>query len=434
MPALMWFRNPPKYDFSFHPLKIYIRNGVYPVFNHLFFQQISIGEMMDRCVVAFIREKRDISHLWKVRDPYLNNWILNKCGVNRIDQVTMTDLVENFMPRAREGRDCSSYDRPQVVSRTNLGLFDRNVMRTLTARARKIFGDIVSNEKDSLMTPPQSPKLEHHIGMEIDEQELEGILTHQSILDRIQGNDKPEISRAELVWDRKFLRFVLFFLAMVGLVLTFTSSDKYNPKNPGHFLPSRGITTREFTAIDTLKHLREDIEFSESDYSEYSDEDDYDIDDEAMSVGENLPNQRIFDSSTSGSNHKNRNMADDEERWLRVVAQIRKERGLTSIRRQSLSDDGDESEKEEEVHSLHESESRSPSSGPLTSKHFDFVLESEATSQSLAPIELARAMKESQGQPPMFDPRAGYLEPLILSGKTNGKFIRSLVRFLYTTR
>ncbi|KAL0637027.1 hypothetical protein Q9L58_004009 [Maublancomyces gigas] len=311
----------------------------------------------------------------------------------------MTDLVENFMPRAREGRDCSSYDRPQVASRTNLGLFDRNVMGTLTARARKIFGDIVKNEKDSLITPPQSPKPEqNHTGMEIDEQELEGILAHQSIIDRIQRNDKPEIARAELVWDHK-----------------------YNPKNPGHFLPSRGITTREFTAIDTLKHLREDIEFSESDYSEYSD-DDYDIDEEVMSVDENLPNQGIFNSSASGCNYRSRNMADDEEIWHQVVAQIRKERqGLISIHRQSLSDDGDESEKEEGVHSLHESGSRSPSSGPLTSKHFDFVLAPEATSQNIAPIELARAMKENQGQSPMFDPRAGYPEPLILSGKTNGQ-------------
>lgn len=429
MPALMWFRKPPKYDFSFHPLKIYIRNRGLSSFNHIFFQQISIGEMMDRCVVAFIREKRDISQLWRVRDPYLNNWILNKCGVNRIDQVTMTDLVENFMPRAREGRDCSSYDRPQVASRTNLGLFDRNVMGTLTARARKIFGDIVKNEKDSLITPPQSPKPEqNHTGMEIDEQELEGILAHQSIIDRIQRNDKPEIARAELVWDRKFLRVVLFY-SYGGLVLTFTSLDKYNPKNPGHFLPSRGITTREFTAIDTLKHLREDIEFSESDYSEYSD-DDYDIDEEVMSVDENLPNQEIFNNSASGCNYRSRNMADDEKIWYQVVAQIRRQ-GLTSIHRQSLSDDGDESEKEEGVHSLHESGSRSPSSGPLTSKHFDFVLTPEETSQNIAPIELTRAMKGNQGQSPMFGPRAGYPEPLILSGKTNGKFIRSLVRLLY---
>lgn len=168
--------------------------------------------MMDRCIVAFIREKRDISQLWKVRDPYLNNWVLDKCGANRIDQITMTDLIENFMPRAREGRDCSSYDRPQVVSRTNLGFHDRSVMGTLTARARKIFGDVVSSEKDSLMTPPQSPKLEqNHTGVEIDEQELEEILAHQSILDLIQRNDKPEVARAKLVWDCKFFWSCVFF-------------------------------------------------------------------------------------------------------------------------------------------------------------------------------------------------------------------------------
>lgn len=174
-----------------------------------------MGEMMDRCVMAFIREKRDISQLWEVRDPYLNSWIFNKCGVNRIDQVTMTDLVENFMPQAREGRDCSSYDRPQVTSRTNQGLFDRNVKETCTARARKAFGDVVSREKDFLMTPPQSPKLEkNYTSMEIDEQELEGILAHQSILDRIQGNDKPEVAKTKLVWDRKFLRSCGFFFLL----------------------------------------------------------------------------------------------------------------------------------------------------------------------------------------------------------------------------
>lgn len=178
-----------------------------------------MGEMMDRCVVAFIRENLDISQLWKARDPYLNSWILNKCGVNRIDQVTMTDLIENFMPRLREGCNCSSYDRPQVASRTNQGLFDRNVRQTWTARARKIFGDIVNSEKDTLMTPPQSPKSEQtHTSMEIDEQELEEILAHQSIIDRIQGNDKPGVARAELVWDRKFFGLAVF--ATESLVIT----------------------------------------------------------------------------------------------------------------------------------------------------------------------------------------------------------------------
>lgn len=223
-------------------------------------------------------------------------------------------------------------------------------------------------------------------------------------------------------------------------VLTFDSPGKYDPKNPGHFLPPRGITTREFTAIDTLKHLREDTEFSDSDYSEYFEEDDYEIDDEDVSADEHLPNQRMFDCSISGNDYRNRDMADDEEKWLQVVAQVRKERGgLTSKRQRSPSDDGDdESEKEEEIlpscmeNSLHEQpRSRSPSSGPLTSKHFDFVLTSEASSQSPAPIESARAMKENQRQLPMFGARVDYPESLILFGKTNGMFIRSLIFLLY---
>lgn len=184
-------------------------------------------------------------------------------------------------------------------------------------------------------------------------------------------------------------------------------------------------------AIDTLKHLKEGVEFSDSDYSEYSDEDDYEVDDEVVSVDEHLPDEGRFDSFTSGSDYRNQDMADDEEKWLQVVAQVRKVRGgLTLKRRRSLSDDGDDgSEKEEEIqpscleNSLQEQpRSRSPSSGPLTSKHFDFVLTSETPSQSPAPTEPTRATKEIQGQPQMFG-RADCLKPSIHFGMTNGRFI-----------
>lgn len=192
-------------------------------------------------------------------------------------------------------------------------------------------------------------------------------------------------------------------------------------------------------AIDTLKHLKEGIEFSESDFSEYSDEDEYEevgdevddeVDDEVVSADECLPSERRFGGSTSGNDYRNRDIKNDEEKWLRVFAQARKEREGLSKRRRSLSDYGDdESEKEEEVqpscieNSLQEQpRSRSPSSGPLTSKHFDFVLTSEAPSQSPTPIESTKSMEENQ---PTLTARADYPEPLVCSGKANGRFICS---------
>lgn len=187
--------------------------------------------------------------------------------------------------------------------------------------------------------------------------------------------------------------------------------------------------------IDTLKHLKEGIEFSESDFSEYSDEDEYEevddeVDDEVVSADECLPSERRFDSSTSGNDYRNRDIKNDEEEWLRIFAQARKEREGLSKRRRSLSDYGDdESEKEEEIqpscmeNSLQEQpRSRSPSSGPLTSKHFDFVLTSEAPPQSPTSIESAKSMKENQ---PTLTACADYPEPLVCSGKANGRFICS---------
>lgn len=160
---------------------------------------------MDRCVVAFIREKRNISELWKVRDPYLNQWVLRRCGVNRIENVTMTDLIETFM--VREGRDRSRYDRPQLATRTNEGLFDRKVKETWTARARKLFGDYIRSKKDSLMTPPQSPGLEQNdTSMQIDRNTLEGLLAHQSILDVIRENDKSGVGKLNFVLDCEFFQ------------------------------------------------------------------------------------------------------------------------------------------------------------------------------------------------------------------------------------
>lgn len=398
---------------------------------------------MDHCVVAFIREKRDISQLWKVRDPYLNAWILNKCGVNRIDKVTMTDLIETFMPQVREGRDCSRYDRPQLASRTNEGFFDRKVRETWTARARKTFGDIIKNEKDTLMTPPQSPRLEQNdTDMEIDEQALEELLEHQSILDIIRENDKREVARVKFVSDCKLIRLCSFFrLAMAGPATDITlqcllsaSLVKYDPKNPGHAPPPRRLTTREFMAIDTLKHLKEGLEFDSDDdsdeYSHYGDE--YESNDEVMSVDEHLPNERKFDGPSSGNDYGNKDIEGDGEGRLRVVAQVPKGReSLSSKRMRPLSDDvDDESEKEEVLqpsrmeNPLQERpRSRSPSSGPLTSKHFDFVMASETPPQSHISVESARVMEGDRTQPQIFGTHPEYLEASIHSGKINGRFI-----------
>lgn len=328
--------------------------------------EISMGEWMDRCVIAFIREKRDISELWKVRDPYLNQWILRRCGINRTENVTMTDLIETFMHR--EGRDRCRYDRPQISTRTNEGLFDRRVNETYTARARRIFGECIRVEKASLMTPPQSPGLgpSNTDVTEIDSQILDEILSDQSIYDRLRDSDKPGVGKVNFVLDHK-----------------------YDPKNPAQVLPPRRYTTREAMAVDSLVRLKEGIELdSEDEFDKYSDGDYYydDEGDEIMS-DKDLSIERGPDQGASGNGDSNKDDIEREsERWERLVSNLRRNSGE---RRESSV----ESEREEVImpcsnylaepkpSGTKPTRERSPSSGPLTSKHFDFVLTPDASSQ-----------------------------------------------------
>ncbi|RPB11461.1 hypothetical protein P167DRAFT_575205 [Morchella conica CCBAS932] len=344
--------------------------------------EISMGEWMDRCVVAFIREKRDISELWKVRDPYLNQWILRRCGINRTENVTMTDLIETFMHR--EGRDRCRYDRPQLATRTNEGLFDRKVSETCTARARRIFGECIRVEKASLMTPPQSPGLEANNtdDMEIDSQILDELLSNQSIYDRLRDNDKPGVGKLDFVLDHK-----------------------YDPKNPAQVLPPRRYTTREAMAVDSLVRLKEGIELdSEDEFDKYSEGDYYyDDEDEIMSVDKDLLKEKSPDQSGSGKDHGNRELVDREsEMWDLVPSDPHRSSG--EGRESSV-----ESEREEVIvpspnylaepktSGVEPSRERSPSSGPLTSKHFDFVLTPDASSQD--PVSYpARAMEDGEVQ------------------------------------
>lgn len=186
-------------------------------------------------------------------------------------------------------------------------------------------------------------------------------------------------------------------------------------------------------AIETLRRLKEGTAFdSEDDSDEVSDYgEDYEADDEVISVDEHLPNERRFDGPASGNDYGNINIADDEEKWLRFVAQVRKERGaLTSKLVRSLSGNGDDvSGKGEDIQPSRiqdplreQPRSRSPSSGPLTSKHFDFVLASDTASQSPAPVESIKAVEAVQSQAPIFSTRADFPDPSIHPGKTNGKF------------
>lgn len=185
-------------------------------------------------------------------------------------------------------------------------------------------------------------------------------------------------------------------------------------------------------AIDTLKHLKEGLEFDSDDdsdeYSHYGDE--YESNDEVMSVDEHLPNERKFDGSSSGNDYGNKDIEGDGEKWLRVVAQVLKGReSLSSKRMRPLSDDVDDGSEKEEVlqpsrmeNSLQERpRSRSPSSGPLTSKHFDFVMTSETPPQSHISVESARVMEGNQTQPQIFGAHPEYPEVSIHSGKINGK-------------
>jgi hypothetical protein len=112
-------------------------------------------EMCERCVKQFLREGKEVSDLWKAQDPYLNEYVLYRCGLDNIEQVTMTDLIEKFIPR--EGRDRTVWDQPQIVTRTNQGLHDRKFRETATSRAKRVMSEIVSKELDGMVTPPESP-------------------------------------------------------------------------------------------------------------------------------------------------------------------------------------------------------------------------------------------------------------------------------------
>lgn len=375
-----------------------------------------MGEWMDRCVVAFIREKRDISELWKVRDPYLNQWILRRCGINRIENITMTDLIETFMHR--EGRDRCRYDRPQLATRTNEGLFDRKVSETCTARARRIFGECIRVEKASLMTPPQSPGLEANTtdDMEIDSQILDELLSNQSIYDRLRDNDKPGVGKLDFVLDRESSRIVY---PIKDHLPNTTCLDKYDPKNPAQVLPPRRYTTREAMAVDSLVRLKEGIELdSEDEFDKYSEgEYYYDDEDEIMSVNKDLPKEKSPDQSGLGKDHGNGD--GESEMWDFVPSNLHRSSG--EGRESSV-----ESEREEVIvpspnylaepktSGIEPSRERSPSSGPLTSKHFDFVLTPDASSQD--PVSYpARAMEDGEVQ--MLGTSAD------LPQKANGRFI-----------
>lgn len=201
-------------------------------------------------------------------------------------------------------------------------------------------------------------------------------------------------------------------------------------------------------AVDSLARLKEGIEFGSDDESdEYSDEGDYGVDDEVVSADEYLPNERRFDQvggSVSGNDYGSRDTADDDdresERWQRLVSNLQKQNRVTQgpstdlISKHGLFlGDGSvrgeakvptsrypvarssviESSREEDLRS------RSPSSGPLTTKHFDFVLTSETPAQSPAPTGPA----ETQAQRQIPDTCTDYPELSVRSGQTNGRFI-----------
>lgn len=111
--------------------------------------------MCERTIQRFLREGHELSELWAVKDPYLNEHVLRRCKLDHVDQVTMTDLIENFM--TREGRDRSVLDQPQIATRSNQGLYDRKVLETTAERHRRAFGAIVLRELNGVEMPPVSP-------------------------------------------------------------------------------------------------------------------------------------------------------------------------------------------------------------------------------------------------------------------------------------
>ncbi|KAF8245145.1 hypothetical protein K440DRAFT_646520 [Wilcoxina mikolae CBS 423.85] len=97
--------------------------------------ELKFVELADCAVRAFLREGGPMEELLGVADPFLFERVLQKTGLESMQEVTRADLIEAF--ESGSGRDRSGFDFPQVKTRSNEGLYDRKVLPTAGAILRE---------------------------------------------------------------------------------------------------------------------------------------------------------------------------------------------------------------------------------------------------------------------------------------------------------
>ncbi|KAL7269094.1 hypothetical protein RUND412_008257 [Rhizina undulata] len=104
-------------------------------------------EIAELMMKKAIRQNVPIPQLVKIvkaRDPYIERVILRRTRVEKLEALTRSVLIATY--EDTRGRNKSKFDQPQIVSRSNQGLYDRHVLETWTARARRISAYILENE------------------------------------------------------------------------------------------------------------------------------------------------------------------------------------------------------------------------------------------------------------------------------------------------
>ncbi|CAZ82924.1 unnamed protein product [Tuber melanosporum] len=202
-------------------------------------------ELCEHTIQRFLREGHELSELWAVKDPYLNEHVLRRCKLDHIDEVTMTDLIENFI--TREGRNRSILDQPQIVTRSNQGLYDRKVLETTAERYRRAFSAIVLSELKGVEAPPVSPPpvgppeiTQWGVSVSNDEStagDNSPSGTEAALPDNEENSDGPTRTSG--------LQFVL--------------DSRFSKSDPAQFPRPRKVTTREGWAVEALVQFRDGV-------------------------------------------------------------------------------------------------------------------------------------------------------------------------------
>ncbi|KAG0640556.1 hypothetical protein HOY80DRAFT_884570 [Tuber brumale] len=202
-------------------------------------------ELCEHTIQRFLREGHKLSELWAVKDPYLNEHVLRRCKLDHIDQVTMTDLIENFI--THEGRDRSILDQPQIVTRSNQGLYDRKVLETTAERYRRAFSAIVLSELKGVEVPPVSPP-------PVGPPEITQWEVSVSNDDSTAGDNSPSGAEVALPENEGNSDVPTWTSG-----LQFVLDSQFSKNDPAQFPRPRRVTTREGWAIEALVQFRDGV-------------------------------------------------------------------------------------------------------------------------------------------------------------------------------